>query len=148
MRKTKPSALSRLREFEREVANAWVTELRELWGLQSPFNGEWIEPGEVYDFGDTLVLDIKTIRYIVTNDITYDQVQDWHEYVFWASENSFEQPSLRDYVEARVPLVSNDVQKRITDMRRDLYRLCDEERDRMRREQLNQKDKVRRSGGV
>lgn len=147
MNKTKPDVLRQLREADLKAANAWVAELRNLWELQSPFEGDWIEPAEIYDFGDTLVFDMKTIRYIVTNAITYDQVQDWQEYVCWAGENGFDQPSLRDYCAASVPLVPYEAQRRITDMRRDLDRLCDKERERMKLQRLDRENMTRHMNG-
>lgn len=129
MEKTKPAALRLLEDNYAAACNAYVAELTRLWDI--PFKNSWIEPAELYDFGDTLVFDMKTIRYIVNNGITYDQVQDWQEYVFWAGENSFDLPTLREYVEARVPLVPHEAQQRISEMRRDLMRLCDEERNKM-----------------
>ena len=141
MEKTNPAKLNQLREADLKAANAWVAELARLWDI--PFKNSWIEPAELYDFGDTLVFDMKTIRYIVTNAITYDQVQDWQEYVFWAGENDFEQPSLRDYVENRVPLVPHEAQQRISDMRRDLNRLCAEERERITSRRLDHQNMTR-----
>ena len=143
MNKTKSAVIKQLHEADLKAANAWVLELVNLWGLNS--TGDWIEPAELYDFGDTLVFDMKTIRYIVTNAITYDQVQDWQEYVSFCSEYKyhFEQPSLQEYIEARIPLVSHEAQQRITDMRRDIDRLCDEECKRMKVQRLDRENMTR-----
>lgn len=141
MNKTKPAALRLLEDNYAAACNAYVAELARLWDI--PFKNDWIEPAEIYDFGDTLVFDMKTIRYIVTNAITYDQAADWEEYVCWAGENDFEQPSLRDYIEARVPLVPREAQQRINEMRRDLMRLCAEERDRICRTALDRENMTR-----
>lgn len=141
MGKTNPAILNQLREADLKAANAWVAELARLWDI--PFKNDWIEPAEIYDFGDTLVFDMKTIRYIVANAITYDQAADWEEYVCWAGENDFEQPSLRDYIEARIPLVPREAQQRINEMRRDLMRLCAEERDRICRTALDRENMTR-----
>lgn len=132
--KTSDAVLRQLRETDEKAANGWVLELCNQWGLHASADHHWIEPAEIFDFGDTLVFDMKTVRYIVSNAITYDQVQGWREYVNFCSEYMyhFEQPSLQEYIEARVPLVSNEAQQRITDMRNDLDRLCDEERERMK----------------
>ena len=145
MNKIKSAVIKQLHEADLKAANAWVLELVSLWELSSPFKGDWIEPAELYDFGDTLVFDMKTIRYIVTNAITYDQVQDWQEYVSFCSEYMyhFEQPSLQEYIEASMPLVSHEAQQRITDMRRDLDRLCDEERERMKKQRLDRENMTR-----
>lgn len=131
MEKKIPAVLRHLREADLKAANAWVLELVNLWELKSPVKGVWIEPAEIYDFGDTLVFDMKTIRYIVANAVTYDQVQDWQEYLSFAQENDFDNPDLRDYIEARVPLVPYEAQKRISEARSELMRICVEERDRM-----------------
>lgn len=143
MNKIKSAVIKQLHEADLKAANAWVLELANLWGLNS--HGDWIEPAEIYDFGDTLVFDMKTIRYIVTNAITYDQVQDWQEYVSFCSEYKyhFEQPSLQEYIEARIPLVSHEAQQRITDMRRDIDRLCDEECERMKKQRLDRENMTR-----
>lgn len=141
--KTHEAVLRQLREADLKAANAWVAELASLWDI--PFKNDWIEPAEIYDFGDTLVFDMKTIRYIVTNAVTYDQVQDWQEYVNFCAEymHHFDQPTLQEYVEARVPLVSPEAQRRITDMRSSLDRLCEEERERMNRQRLDRENMTR-----
>lgn len=143
MNKIKSAVIKQLHEADLKVANAWVLELANLWGMK-PI-GDWIEPAELYDFGDTLVFDMKTIRYIVTNAITYQQVCDWQEYVSFCSEYKyhFKQPSLQEYIEARIPLVSHEAQQRITDMRRDLDLLCDKECERMKKLRLDRENMTR-----
>ena len=56
MNKIKSAVIKQLHEADLKAANAWVLELVSLWELSSPFKGDWIEPAELYDFGDTLVV--------------------------------------------------------------------------------------------
>lgn len=145
MNKTKPAALRLLEDNYAAACNAYVAGLARLWGITLNAGCYWIgdEPGGVYDFDGAWTLDMEDIRYAVGHAVTTDQAADWEEYVCWAGENDFEQPSLRDYCEARVPLVPREAQQRINEMRRDLMRLCAEERDRICRTALDRENMTR-----
>lgn len=132
MEKMKPGVLRKLEEDYRTACNGWVLELSRLWGLDG-LHGYWVgeEPGGVFDFDGAMTIGMEDIRYAVCHGVSHEQAVDWQEYVCWAGENGFDQPSLRDYCEARVPLVPREAQQRINNLRQDLMRLCAEERERM-----------------
>ena len=142
MEKTKPAVIRTLDVNYKKACNAYVTELARLWDFTLNAGCFWIgdEPGGVFDFDSAFTLGMEDIIYSVRHSVSPEQAVCWQEYVCWAEQNGFEQPSLRDYCEARVPLVPEEAQQRITEARQNLMRLCDEERDRIgcrRREHNN-----------
>ena len=138
MAKTNEAALRQIESNYEKACNAWVVELARIWDINCRA-GYWIggEPGGVYDLNGEWTLGMQDIKYIVRNGITYEQASAWQEYVSMVSEYEkygYEIPSLREYVEYRVPLLDSESQQRIVakhrqieEMKDELVRLCDEE---------------------
>lgn len=145
MEKTKPDVLRMLEDNYAKGCNDYVAELARMWDIALNAGCFWIGDvlGGVYDFDGAWTLDMQDIRYAVRHAVTTDLAEDWQEYVCWACENDFEQPSLQDYVEARVPIVPREAQQRINDMRQQLNRLCAEERDRICRTAIDRENMTR-----
>ena len=138
MKKIKDAALKQLNENYERACNAWVKELERMWDMQMQ-NGYWIdEPGGVYDFDGAWTLGMTDITYAVRHGVTMEQAADWQEYVCWAAEFDFQLPTLREYVENSVPMPDHDAQQRITDMKAELTRLCNEERARLKTQETDQ----------
>lgn len=143
MEKTKPSVLRQLDGDYERACNGYLVELARLWGIDL-MHGYWIDgPGSVYDFDGSWTLGMEDILYIVRHGITMEQAEDWREYVCWAGENDFDQPSLKEYVEASVPILDSEAQRRISEARIELLRLCNEERGKMLDSFLSRKNMTR-----
>lgn len=136
MEKIKDSVLRQIESDYEKACNAWVLALVTMWGLDAR-NGYWIgdEPGDVYDFDGKVTIGMDDLRYAVRNGVTYEQYGDFTEYHSFLAENGLLRssgPTLRDYIEARVPLYDTAARQRITEARENLLRICEEERERLR----------------
>lgn len=132
MRKARPAVVRQMDENYEKACYAYVAELARMWNIILNAGCYWIgEPGDVYEFDGAWTLGMKDIIYAVRKGVTPDQANDWQEYVVFAKENDFQCPSMQEYMENRVPLLDADAQQRISKLRYDLLRLCNDEREKM-----------------
>lgn len=129
----KPAAAPRkMLESYRKACDALVCELKLQWGMGAA-HGYWVggKEGGVYDFDGELALGMRDIAYAVSHGVQLEQAEDWLDYVCWASDYGFRQPTLEEYLEGSVGLAGAEARQRINAAKAELDRLCDEERERI-----------------
>jgi hypothetical protein len=133
MEKTKDSIKRMLKEQWEKACNGYLAELLRMWGLDM-YYGYWNsdQPGTIYHYGETHNLTIEDIIYIVDNDIEEAEVLVWEDYMLDALEFGFDVPNLMAWHRGcpRVPNVTFD---RLRQMKAELEKFVDDEKDRLKK---------------
>ncbi len=134
MEKTKDAVKRQLKEQWRKVCNGYLVELLRMWELDAHY-GYWIgnEDGTLYDYGDGMfTISMDDIVYCVLEDITREQYIEWQEYVCDAHEFNFDTPNLRAW-HMGCPRTPQDTFDRLRQLKVDLYKAVEEEKQRMKK---------------
>jgi hypothetical protein len=133
MKKTKETVNLELKEAYEKVCNNYRDELLRLWELDGHY-GYWNsdQTGTIYHYGEMHNLTMEEIIYIVDNDIEEAEVMVWEDYMLDALEFGFDVPNLMAWHRGcpRVPNVTFD---RLRQMKADLEKLVDDEKDRLKK---------------
>jgi hypothetical protein len=133
MEKTKSGVKRMLKEQYEKACNGYLVELLRMWELDAHY-GYWNsdQPGTIYHYGDTHNLSMEDIIYIVENDIEEDEVLAWEDYSLDAYEFKFTIPNLRAW-HMGCPRAPKETFDRLRQMKADLYKAIEEEKQRMSR---------------
>jgi hypothetical protein len=133
MEKTKSGVKRMLKEQYEKACNGYLVELLRMWELDAHY-GYWNsdQPGTIYHYGDTHNLSMEDIIYIVENDIEEDEVMAWEDYSLDAYEFKFTIPNLRAW-HMGCPRAPKETFDRLRQMKADLYKAIEEEKQRMSR---------------
>ena len=134
MKKTKDAVKKQLKEDWKKACKDFLDELLRMWDLDAHY-GYWIgnEEGCVYDYGDGMfTINMDDIIYCVLGDITYEQYMEWQEYIVDAAEFGFDTPNLRSWIRG-CPRTPPEVFKKLRNMKADLDKAVEEEKQRMKK---------------
>lgn len=119
-------------KFE-EVVNGYLLELCNMWELDAKGYGDWVanEIGGTWCYGDSLFIDYDNIRYCVNNNVTYSTYMDWLDYCVWAADFGQSVPNLQSWCKG-CPRVDIATQEKLSKMRYDLIKMCEEENEKLK----------------
>ena len=122
-----------LRKAYNDVCNRYLTTLLQSWGLETDSYGFWVsdEIGGVYCYGDSLFLNMDDILYIVDNDITQTQYQEYIEYAMWADKYGFTSPNLKSFVKG-CPIIPVETREKLDEQKRMLDELVKETKENLK----------------
>ena len=132
MYKTNDATKKILKDEFWKVANRYLLELCNMWGINAmETDGFWVadEIGGVWCFGDDSFINYDDIRYCVENDVLHNTYLDWSDYCVWAKEFNQTIPNLKSWCNG-CPIVSKEMQRRLSDMKLELARLCEQDREK------------------
>ena len=133
MKKTKETVKRELKEAYEKVCNNYRDELLRMWELDGHY-GYWNsdQPGTIYHYGEMHNLTMEEIIYIVDNDIEEAEVMVWEDYMLDALEFGFDVPKLMAWHRG-CPRIPNATFDRLRQMKADLEKLVDDEKDRLKK---------------
>ena len=133
MKKTKETVNLELKEAYEKVCNNYRDELLRMWELDGHY-GYWNsdEPGTIYHYGEVHNLTMEEIVYIVDNDIEEAEVMVWEDYTLDALEFGFDVPNLMAWHRG-CPRIPNATFDRLRQMKADLEKFVDDEKDRLKK---------------
>lgn len=118
--------LDHLRKNYEKACNAYLVALLDVWELD-PHYGYWIadEVGGLYAYGDCVFINMQDIIYCVENNVSYNTYMEWLDYCTWAEEFGQDTPNIESWCMG-CPRVSDEEQKKLTDMKLELNKLMEE----------------------
>ena len=133
MKKIKETVKRELKKAYETMCNNYRDELLRMWELDGHY-GYWNsdEPGTIYHYGEVHNLTMEEIIYIVDNDIEESEVMAWEDYTIDAIEFGFDTPNLMAWHRG-CPRIPNATFDRLRQMKADLEKLVDDEKDRLRK---------------
>ena len=133
MKKIKETVKRELKEGYEKACNKYRDELLRMWELDAHY-GYWNsdQPGTIYHYGEVHNLTMEEIVYIVDNDIEEEEVMVWEDYILDALEFGFDTPNLMAWHRG-CPRVSIVTFARLRQMKADLEKFVDDEKDRLRK---------------
>ena len=133
MKKTKETVKRELKEAYEKVCNNYRDKLLRMWELDGHY-GYWNsdQPGTIYHYGEMHNLTMEEIIYIVDNDIEEAEVMVWEDYMLDALEFGFDVPKLMAWHRG-CPRIPNATFDRLRQMKADLEKLVDDEKDRLKK---------------
>ena len=138
MEKTKDGIKKMLKEQWGKACESYLCELLRLWDLDAHY-GYWIadEVGGVYDYGDGMMtINMDDIIYCVENDVESKEYTAWQEYICDAAEFGFDTPNLKSWCRG-CPRTPQKVFDRLRELKADLDKAVEEEKERMKNEKSN-----------
>ena len=133
MKKIKETVKRELKEGYETMCNNYRDELLRMWELDAHY-GYWNsdQPGTIYHYGEVHNLTMEEIVYIVDNDIEEAEVTVWEDYTLDALEFGFDVPNLMAWHRGcpRVSIVTFD---RLRQMKSDLEKFVDDEKERLKK---------------
>ena len=133
MKKAKETVKRELKESYETMCNKYRDELLRMWELDAHY-GYWNSDlsGTIYHYGEVHNLTMEEIIYIVDNDIEEAEVMVWEDYTLDALEFGFDVPNLMAWHRGcpRVPIETFD---RLRQMRADLEKFVDDEKERLKK---------------
>ena len=132
MKKTNESVKRELKEGYETMCNNYRDELLRMWELDAHY-GYWNsdQPGTIYHYGEVHNLTMEEIVYIVDNDIEESEVMVWEDYTLDALEFGFDTPNLMAWHRG-CPRVPIETYKRLRQMKSDLEKFVDDEKERLK----------------
>ena len=133
MKKTEDTVKWTLQVAYDMACNGYRDALLSLWELDWHY-GYWNsdEPGTIYHYGEVHNLTMEEIIYIVDNDIEEAEVMVWEDYTLDALEFGFDVPNLMAWHRG-CPRIPNATFDRLRQMKADLEKLVDDEKERLRK---------------
>ena len=133
MKKIKESVKRELKEGYETMCNNYRDALLRMWELDGHY-GYWNsdQPGTIYHYGEMHNLTMEEIIYIVDNDIEEAEVMVWEDYMLDALEFGFDVPKLMAWHRG-CPRIPNATFDRLRQMKADLEKLVDDEKDRLKK---------------
>ena len=115
------------------VCKCYKDAMLRLWELDEHY-GYWNsdQPGTIYHYGEVHNLTMEEIIYIVDNDIEESEVMAWEDYMLDAIEFGFDVPNLMAWHRG-CPRIPNATFDRLRQMRADLEKLVDDEKERLKK---------------
>ena len=133
MKKTKENVKHELKVAYETVCKCYKDAMLRLWELDEHY-GYWNsdQPGTIYHYGEVHNLTMEEIIYIVDNDIEEAEVTVWEDYMLDAIEFGFDVPNLMAWHRG-CPRIPNATFDRLRQMKADLEKLVDDEKDRLKK---------------
>jgi hypothetical protein len=133
MKKTEDTIKWKLKVAYDTACNGYRDALLSLWELDWHY-GYWNsdEPGTIYHYGEVHNLTMEEIIYIVDNDIEEAEVIVWEDYMLDAIEFGFDVPNLMAWHRG-CPRIPNATFDRLRQMKTDLEKLVDDEKERLKK---------------
>lgn len=130
-----------LADLYARVAEAYARELVNMYFTdeEGPYDYQWEDSDHwLLNVADNLFT-LNDIRYIVDNNVPYETWSEWDRYCQRVSQFDIQIPNLHSWHHG-CPRMSEEHIRRLEDMKTELLRLIDEEKERMKKHTKNEDD--------
>lgn len=118
------------KEFDRAVANYIAALLKQFdWDA---FYGYWVgdDCTGIYAYAEEYFISLADVIYIVDNNVSLDDFQEWYFYTLFASEYKQTCPNLNSWMKG-CPRLSKVEQEKLRTMQADFLSLCEDFRNKI-----------------